>query len=68
MPHPTQGQESWDQVRLHLMTKLREIDALKKEVNDLRVQIAVLSTKIMLYTAGIAGAISLVVNKWGGLP
>ena len=57
---PQRGQETWEEFRLHLRQKLTELEDIKKEVGEMRVQIAVLTTRLMLYTVCIASAVSFV--------
>jgi hypothetical protein len=54
------GNESWNEFRLLLVERLKELESLKKEVAELKVQIAILSLKLMGISAAIAAAISFI--------
>ena len=56
---PQNRQETWEEFRLHLRNKLSELEDLKKEVSEMRVQLAILTTRLMLYSVAAASIISI---------
>ena len=53
--------QGWNEYKILIMTRLDDLSRVEREIEELKIKVAVLSTRLLTYSAGITVLLSSVI-------